>query len=349
MILRTSELKLRIPGIEKLFLASDSSEWHSILVGYGKIDHELTNTPSFCTLFGWFLNNNITEERRHYLNLTTLRLLLHPLHAMVQNTREILSCLGLQSSQRTFLPVSRKSTEVRMEEVQSLLQRWLELFNLCFPEPSDERDGNNVNPRVVTVLLTYHVIYLNTVADFAEIEEIARQRLSHAKIRQNFPCSAYVQDCEQALFHAGRIIYLLRCLEQKTCPPWTPAALYRATMILWATSVLYGQSWDQNSSLYVTIDAQGYGDTEYDRVQMFHGNRINASISAWDNNSSKPVPILSGRERNNGPVFINNPTSTVESCLLVFDDGVSTRFSEGIRRKLKQFLDSRYMLENDDI
>ncbi|CAM1501266.1 Fc.00g104280.m01.CDS01 [Cosmosporella sp. VM-42] len=336
-LLPIAEFDLPLPEHEELFLASDTSFWQNALKTTNKDYPKMSRQPSLCTLFQQFLDDNLVGQRRRALNLTTLHLLLYPLHSLVHTFRQLRNCFAPGPTPRSFSPVTKKSTDLRMEELHALLQRWLSLYksySSVSSEPPD--DCETINPSMIATLITYHLIALNTMVDFKEMESLARGRLSDTQLYQYGPriLEKCIQDQEKATLHAGQILYLLRNFEKKARPPWWPAALYRVTIILWAISVFYGPLWRLSSAPYVFIDVEQQGDSIDDDVKMAQLTTISYT------------PALTNMADISKPVLLHDPINTVETCLLAFEDGATTRFSEGIQRKLRLFLDSRNSLRD---
>ncbi|KAI1452307.1 hypothetical protein F4805DRAFT_39661 [Annulohypoxylon moriforme] len=349
-------LNSSLPSSEELWLAPDVTMWQQLLSrdddsGVGSYSTQPLPQPSLRTLFQWFLNDDLTPQKQQYLNPLTLRLLLHPLHGLVYSCRQLLDCLGEVSCSRSFSPITKASTHVRMHEIRSLLSRWLDLYKLSLSGSwgSTTADSNETNNALVTAtLITYHAINLNTVASIPDIEELARRELSDRELRKfSQESGCFVHSPKDALFHAGRILYLLRALDRKTRPPWWPAALYRSVLCLWVCSVFYGPLWTSTSSSYLLIDGQ-----EGDNLDPYSWNLIRGTSkddivgSPWDSRSTSLVPALKNPSGIRGPITLEHPNLVLETCLLVFDTGVATRICEGIRGKLNQLLRRRNALNS---
>lgn len=349
-------LNSSLPSGEEFWLAPDVTSWQQLLTrdndsGVGSYSTQPLPRPSLRTLFQWFLNDDLTPAKQQYLSPLTLRLLLHPLHALVYNCRQLLDCLGGASCPRSFSPITKASTHVRMHEIRSLLQRWLDLYKSSLLAPWGSPTGSSSDPNDVlntATLITFHVINLNTVASIPDIEDLARGELSDREVRHFSQEAAYfVHSPKEAVFHAGRILGLLRGLDRKTRPPWWPAALYRATLTLWACSVFYGPMWTSQSTSYLLIDEQ-----EGDSLDPYSWNLVRGTGkddmvgSHWDSRSPALVPALKNPSGTSAPVTLEHPTQVLETCLLVFDTGVATRMSEGIRGKLSQLLSRRNALSD---
>lgn len=243
-----------------------------------------------------------------------------------------------------------------MEEMQVLLHRWFSLYcsRLREIEQSDVSFNQFRSPLMIATLITYRIIYLNTVTGFTDIESLARRRLSDSRLQQlsSTLVEQYIHCPDEALLHIGQILYLLRSLDKKARPPWWPAALYRVTLTLWAISVFCGARWKLLSSTLVLIDVESRGDN--DAVYRHFHSSVGASIAvsnAATTSDSSPnhqvcIPAVTDQRGGAEPVALDDPIRTLETCLLAFGDGIATRFSEGVHTKLKQFLVSRYSLRN---
>ncbi|KAI1137551.1 hypothetical protein F5Y05DRAFT_73365 [Hypoxylon sp. FL0543] len=349
-------LNSSLPSNEQFWLARDATTWQQLLTrdddsGVGSYSTQPLPQPSLRTLFQWFLNDDLTPAKRQYLSPLALRLLLHPLHALVYSCRQLLDCLGETSCSRSFSPITKASTHVRMHEIRSLLQRWLDLYKSSLLAPWSAPTASSSDPNDVLItatLITFHVINLNTVASIPDIEELARRDLSDREIRHFSQEAAYfVHSPKEAVFHAGRILQLLGVLDRKTRPPWWPAALYRATLALWACSVFYGALWTSPSTSYLLIDEQEGDSLDPYSWNLVRGtNKDDMVGSSWDSRSPALIPALKNSTGAGGPVTLGHPTQVLETCLLVFDTGVATRVSEGIRGKLSQLLSRRNALSD---
>ncbi|OTA99251.1 hypothetical protein M426DRAFT_90238 [Hypoxylon sp. CI-4A] len=338
-----------LPSSEELWLAPDTSSWQQLFArdddsGVGPYSTQPMPQPSLRTLFQWFLNDDPTLNRQQHLSPFILRLLLHPLHALVYSCRQLLDSLGEVTCSRSFSPITKASTHVRMHEIRSLLHRWLNLYKASL-SVSDSQDS----VLVISTLIIYHAINLNTVVSISDIEELARRELSDREIRHySQDAASLVHSPKEAIFHSGRILNLLRALDKKTRPPWWPAALYRATLALWACSVFYGPLWaSSSSSSYLLIDDQDGDNIDYYSWNLVRGTSKDEMIaSPWDSRSPPFIPAFKHLTGTGSPVTLEHPGLVLETCLLVFDHGVSTRVSEGIRGKLQQLLRRRADLNN---
>ncbi|KAI0115272.1 hypothetical protein F4814DRAFT_440224 [Daldinia grandis] len=348
--IQIADLNLVLPSPAELYLACDTDTWKRGMNDTPRIQ------PSLRVLFEWFLTDQLTGDRRLCLTPSAFRLLLHPLYSLVNSFRQVLSCFSEGPNSRLFSPVTKRSTDVRMEEMQVLLHRWFSLYCSRLREigQTDVAFNQFRSPLMVATLITYHIIYLNTVTGFTDIESLARRGLSDSRLRllSSTLVEQYIHCPDEALLHIGQILYLLRSLDRKVRPPWWAAVLYRVTLTLWAVSVFCGARWKVPSSTLVLIDIESRGDD--DSVYRHFYSRVGASIAgsnAATTSDSSPnhqvcIPAITDQRGGAEPVALDDPIRTLETCLLAFGGGIATRFSEGVHTKLKQFLASRYGLRN---
>lgn len=237
-----TELQCPLPGPEALWLAPNAEQWlnatQSAYSYTANVNPQLLGgpsvTPSLYELFQDFLlDNRLLLQGR--VSPQQLRLLLHPLQAILCHLRQMLSCFSdIVGTRRTSAcTLSRASTQVRLEEVQALLAKWYELA-LAYSKAHPDCPVTRCN------LVLYHLISLNAVTSFPEIERLAR--------REGFEGSSYplvlsvrhkrcIFQREEAIFHCGQVFRLLRLMPSDRRPAWWSAAMYRATLILWTESL----------------------------------------------------------------------------------------------------------------
>ncbi|OTB20465.1 hypothetical protein K445DRAFT_86359 [Daldinia sp. EC12] len=348
--IQIADLNLVLPSPAELYLAGDTDSWKRGMSGAPLVQ------PSLRALFEWFLTDQLTGDRRLCLTPSAFRLLLHPIYSLVNSFRQVLSCFSEGPNSRLFSPVTKRSTDVRMEEMQVLLHRWFSWYcsRLRETEQSEATYNPFRSPLITATLITYHIIYLNTVTGFSDIESLARRRLSDSRLQalSSSHVEQYIHCPDEALLHVGQILYLLRTLDKKVRPPWWPAALYRVTLTLWAISVFCGARWKLSSAGLVLIDVESRGDDDavyrhfYSSVGASVAGSNSAATSDPSTNNQVCIPAITDQRGGAEPVALDDPIRTLETCLFAFGGGIATRFSEGIHTKLKQFLASRYSLRN---
>jgi hypothetical protein len=319
-ILSITELGTPIPGSDYLWFAKDPIEWLAAIQTSETCTNWMSPSsitsppvqPSLCDLFQDLLN----ESRRFgQLSQLELRLLLHPIQSLLFHLRQVSSCFSdLFSSRRGSRTLTKTSTLLRLEEIQSLLQKWYELSTL------------NAKPNCLITqsnLVLYHLISLNAITSFPEIERLARRegfegasREVHARYKR---C---IHQPEEAVFHSGQIIRLLSSIPKESQPYWWSTALYRATMILWVESLF---RLDQDTQ--AGFEASSHGE-------IFPINMVmedDVLVSAWLGNG-EGIPVLRHGEKE----FKLLPEEVLGfSIRVIEEEGQSLRISEGIARKLQ--------------
>lgn len=242
-VLSISDLQCPLPSSEALWLAPTADRWATIAqstysattTGSSSNNNSASSassqTPSLCELFQDFLHDNLAR-RKTTLSPQQLRLLLHPLQGLLCHLRQMLSCLPEVPPVRrtTNRTVTKASTMQRLEEVQAQLQHWYELSMAYY----------KANPGCAVTrcnLVLYHLISLNAVTNFPEIERLARRDGFSGSIDPSTRHKRCIFLREEAVFHCGQVLRVLRQMPADRRPSWWSAALYRAVLILWADSV----------------------------------------------------------------------------------------------------------------
>ncbi|CAK7202991.1 hypothetical protein SEUCBS139899_005718 [Sporothrix eucalyptigena] len=240
-VLSISDLQCPLPSSETLWLAPTADRWASLAQStYGAAANNVNSStsssspaPSLCELFQDFLHDNLAR-RKTTLSPQQLRLLLHPLQGLLCHLRQMLSCLPEVPPVRrtTNRTVTKASTMQRLEEVQAQLQHWYEL-SMAFYKANPGCAVTRCN------LVLYHLISLNAVTNFPEIERLARRE----GVSGTMDPAARHKRCiflrEEAVFHCGQVLRVLCQMPANRRPSWWSAGLYRAVLILWADSVCH--------------------------------------------------------------------------------------------------------------
>ncbi|KAF3760535.1 hypothetical protein M406DRAFT_48150 [Cryphonectria parasitica EP155] len=365
-LLSTSELRCPLPGPEILWLAPNAEQWLAGIQSlYGCTTnvspHLLTTTPSslltpsLCDLFQAFLHDNIVA--RHHTNLShqQMRLLLHPLQSLLCHLRQLLACFSdITSPHRAAAAGPRvptkASTHQRLEEVQALLQRWYDLAaSLQQAEPHCTASKCN--------LVLYHLLSLNAVTSFPEIEALARRDGVEAGGPTYWELGLRHKRCiyrrEEAIYHCGQVLRWLRGLRPgEEQPSWWSAALYRVTLVLWAdgmgrldpsfrTTVSHRQvsarTSDCGSPGVLSLSA---GKVAVDRLSPEDPALVGY---LWRGEGVAVVTGLDG-----SLVGLDEPLDVLHLGMKIIEGGVSTRIGDGIRRKLAT-LASNWSLDSINI
>ncbi|CAI4215233.1 unnamed protein product [Parascedosporium putredinis] len=296
--LAISDLQCPLPGAEVLWMSTSAEEWMShvqkLFGGELSVNPQALSstamTPSLCDLFHDFLHNNLARQQGSITPMH-LRLLLHP-------------------------PVAALP-----QEVQGLLQKWYEVSISV----SKQTPGCHVTQ---CNLVLYHLISLNAVTNFPEIERLAR--------REGFDGSSWdlsqrhkrcISNREEAIFHSGQVLRLVRSMPVNRRPNW---CFTHVDSPIFADREKQG---DRSETPTPTIKRSSTP------VHIKGGDMV-----AVDQVTPEDAAIISYLWSRDGiPVLTRHDGSTIgldKTCnvlaygLSTLSEGISTRIGDGIKRKL---------------
>jgi len=325
-----TEFGAPMPDADQLWHARTASEWsetfnqvHEFSNGYSSVGSG-ARPLSLRDLFRHFLDDEIVVQDAQEIHLTPmhLRLLLHPLQTLVCQYCQLLNCFSdsVVASRSRNRALTAASTRVRLEEVQALLGRWFDLAQRYVK-------SNPVCPMMQANLVMFHLISMNAVTNFPEIERLARREGVDGTYQQlHWMHKKCLSDVQEAITHAGQILRLIRDMPRAIRPPWWAGAVYRATLVVWMDSLVHHDA-------SIAPNQQGaYQPTKatfsVDRLPADH-QTILRYMTRRDG-----VPTLT--KRDGSPVPLDNGFAVLSHCIDVIDEGVATRFSDGIRSKLEK-------------
>lgn len=315
----TTEFTVPMPDTDRLWQAKNAVEWSSIFEqvhqlsgGYSSLGTG-ARPVSLKELFKHFLDDDIRME----LTALQLRLLLHPLQSLVCNFTQLLSCFSeaLGPRQRSKA-VSAASTRCRLEEVQNLLRKWFDLADRYLK-------SNPMCPMVQSALAMFHLISLNAVTNFPEIERLARKEgFDNSYSQLMWFHKRCIYDVEEAIFHAGQVLRLIRGMAPSVRPPWWAGAIYRVALVLWTDSLTHTESISPATGLFPVPGPSFACDAllpDHTLVTRYLQKR-------------EGVPMLT--KRDGSQISLDHSYNVLHYCVEVIDEGISNRFSDGIRNKL---------------
>jgi len=319
-----TEFGAPMPDVDRLWQAKTAGEWaslfeqvHPMAGGYGSGGPN-SRPLSLRDLFSLFLDDDILAQNVQLTPLH-LRLLLHPLQCLVYQFCQLLSCFSeTGNARRPARAVSAQSTRARMEEVQTLLQRWYDLADRHLK-------SNPMCPMMQAALVNFHLISLNAVTNFPEIERLARRENFDGTYQQLvWVHKRCIRDVEEAIFHCGQVLRLVRSMPRAVRPPWWAAAIYRVSLILWTDSLTHKDSVSPSSGLFPVPGPSFAVDSlppDHPLVVRYLTKR-------------EGLPTLTKRDGSQIPM--DNAFTILSHCVNVIDEGIATRFSDGIRGKLER-------------
>lgn len=321
-----TEFKVPMPDADRLWHARNAAEWsanfeqvHEFGGGFSSLGSD-ARPMSLLGLYGHFLDNELISLGIEMTPLQ-LRLLLHPLQSLIWQSGQLLRCFSdTVSLQHAGDPhtVSASSTRGRLEEGQHLLQRWYDLAERYLKV-------NAMCPMMQTNLVIFHLISLNAVTSFQDIERVARREIIGTTYQKvSWLRKRCIADVEEAVYHCGQVFRLVRSMPRGVRPPWWAGSIYRVAMVLWANCLLTGESHNSSSD-----------------TPMFAMSGSAFAIDALDAEHPLIVRYLTKREgvpcvtkRDGSTIPIDRSLVVLHHCIEVIDEGIATRFSEGIRSKL---------------
>jgi len=319
-----TEFGAPMPDADRLWHAKTAADWsgvfnqvHEFSSGFSSVGSG-ARPLSLRDLFRHFLDDEIVAQS---IELTPLhlRLLLHPLQSLVCQFCQLLSCFSdnLASRQRARA-VTAASTRVRLEEVQTLLQRWYDLADRYLK-------ANPMCALMQANMIVFHLISLNAVTNFPEIERLARRENFDGTYQQLiWTHKRCISDVEEAIFHCGQVLRLVRSMPRGIRPPWWPGAVYRAALILWTDSLTHNETVSPSSGLFPVSGPSFAVDAlpaEHPLIVRYLTKREGA-------------PTLTKRDGSQIP--LDHAFTVLSHCIDVIDEGIATRFSDGIRGKLER-------------
>jgi hypothetical protein len=362
-----SEFAAPMPDADRLWQAKTAVEWSSVFEqvhefsgGYSSIGSG-ARPLSLRDLFRHFLDDEMVSLGIETTPLQ-LRLLLHPLQSLVCQYSQLLSCFADSRSTRNPTPsraVSASSTRHRLEEVQSLLGRWFDLAERYLR-------ANPMCPMLQTTLVIFHLISLNAVTSFSDIEQLARRENFDGTYQQLvWTHKRCIHDVEEAIYHCGQIFRIVRGMSRGTRPPWWAGAIYRAGLVLWTDSLTHK---DQTASPL---------NTNMSTTTTNDNNSTNTSTNTTNNPNPNPNPINTNTSSNiSFPSVVPGPSFAIDAltadhplivryltkregvpcvtkrdgsqmgldrafpvlrhCVELIDEGAATRFSDGVRAKIER-------------
>ncbi|KAK4104201.1 hypothetical protein N658DRAFT_545682 [Parathielavia hyrcaniae] len=311
-----TELQCPLPAPEVLWMSANSDQWFSAMQSLhnctANVNPQLlsapSTNPSLHELFQDFLQDKLAQ-RQPTLSPQQLRLILHPLQALICHLRQMLSCFSDMFStppRASGCSVTRASILHRLEEVQALLQKW---YDVTMAQSKANNNSNNHHhhhsadsdcPVTLCNLVLYHLVSLNAVADVPEIERFARRE---GGWEQSLPLPLRHAKCifqrQKAVFHCGQVCRLLRLMPPNRRPAWWCAAMYRAAMVLWMDSV---------ATAAMDMDPAG------SRV-----DKLDSSSSSSSINSINSTSTSSGGEGSSGSTMGGTPPQSVTVPVVMVD------------------------------
>ncbi|KAG9246024.1 hypothetical protein BJ878DRAFT_317681 [Calycina marina] len=304
-LLSVPELDTPLPSVDRLWRSQTADDWAQTVqqISSSPGHHPPLYQVSLQQLFRTFLGGGLELETMYHASLE-LRLLLHPLQNMVYHMNQLRQheYRGEKDAREKYAQILTPDS-TQNGEVQRLLQRWFRLAKIY--------QGRNPDcPFIKASLILYHLIYLKTTTSIPAIERFAQKEgVDTGSDWLWLDAMRLISQHRSARAHSTAVISLVRDIPMLNRPAWWPAALYRATMVLWAACMARGSSRDAVGE----NDCDAAIDTEED--ELLHDAGESSSVSKDDR--------------------LGSPYDVVLRCIALLDAGGSSPFSDGIKRKLQ--------------
>ncbi|KAK7711435.1 hypothetical protein SLS64_005459 [Diaporthe eres] len=177
-----TELRAALPEVDALWNARNAAEWRGLYDG----DKSSRTQYSLCRLFQLCLANDV-DPAAYPLTPLRLRLLLYPIQSLVFHHSQLLDAIPDRQipALSSFKTLTRTSSILRLEELQSLLQTWWALAQheyqneasdaACDPtQPAAPPKSESDQALSRANLLLFHLISLQLYTDLKAIESFAR-------------------------------------------------------------------------------------------------------------------------------------------------------------------------------
>lgn len=273
--------------------------------------------PTLFRLFSDFLQHTIPET--HMPCMMRLRLLLHPLQSMTYQICQTLSCFSKPqiSYGKDMKAITQESAQLRLGEIQGLLGRWYDMFTWNV-------QSCGYSSFAQSSLVLYHLLSLSTFTSFPEIERLARkENCDSSRWETSLRYKRCIQHSTEAVYHAGRVIKILKSIPTHDRCPWWPVAIYRAALVLWVDCLSKIDSSLPHQSFPVSIVAIDDAEAE------------DQNLCAW-RCKGIGVPVLLAS--NGRMTKLEKPADVLSHCISFVEIPSTARTAGGIRRKLERLL-----------
>jgi hypothetical protein len=325
-LLNAVDLQVPTPSSNELLEARSAREWNSRMSA--SPDARSGQRPfdglSLRDLFSKFIGGELSNTDATFSPLQ-LRVLLHPLQTLVCQLRQFLSYLPDSGRKSTGSSITRAAIKARLEEISALLRQWYS---------HTERSIDNSVELCWTTranLIMYHLIFLNTRTSLGFIEKFARGEVSCSGPRHasQWLYTHCLEDPEQVYFHSGQVLRHIKAIPLNLRPPWWSGALYRAGLIIWATTMA-----GRGGRRSIVID-----DSANSMDEPFAIDDLGPGHPAIEQylQIKEGIPALSRRD--GSLERIDDPNMVLRNCISFLQDDLSTRSTEGIMGKLQCLLD----------
>ncbi|KAF2871555.1 hypothetical protein BDV95DRAFT_43193 [Massariosphaeria phaeospora] len=307
-----NECNAPIPSGDDLWNARSAEAWHTLLGEKGQDGQQTPSTPhSLSKLFSLFMSNELSYNVSA-LSLTELRLLLQPIQALIYHLNKSLVYFFNSGSQRLL---QRLLTQ--LEEVQYLLKQW---YSICCRSLESSE-----TPTGCSNMVMFHLISLNAITYFPDIERLARGEVSPPTFRESlWAGKRCAEEAPQIWCHCGQVIRYFRQMPASARPYWWSAAIYRIALCMWATSL------SRNAETSNTVFSSANEKIVIDTLPFDH-----PSITRYLRHQDG-TPVLS---QSNGSLVSLRSINIIQHCVEVLEEKIPlSQLDEGISARLSAFM-----------
>ena len=231
-VLSINDLNVPLPQHNYLWHAQSYSEW---LERYDtSVSQPGDRTQSLNSLFRGFLQGRLMSSDD--LSFDHLRLLLHPLQAMVLEQQQLLRIFDTDEPSSRHRVLSKIKVLGRLQETQDLLQHLTALLSRCLEPAAKQDDETRANSADSVSMIMLHLVCLNVFTNIPEIERLAKEQppASSTARAEMWRRMRYPEGENYVLFHVGQVFRLVDSLPLDARPTWWPIAIYRAALACWS-------------------------------------------------------------------------------------------------------------------
>ncbi|KAF2795031.1 hypothetical protein K505DRAFT_348910 [Melanomma pulvis-pyrius CBS 109.77] len=307
--------------------------WESNTTPPSTVEHIYT---SLTRLFDAFMSGQLSLLQD--IPATHLRLLLHPLQSLSMRLHQ---CLDTFSNLQT--PGARPSTTISLaskafiDEHRILLARWRHLATIVAA-----RSENNPTT-LASSLALHHIMVLNSLASFPEVERLTRLWTGSGTITpthsyQSWMRTASPEGLALLMFNCGQYLNVICMMPPMKRPTWWPAALYRVALVLCQAVISINSMravvmFGFNTSADITPpDSSNF---------VFLDQNISPNPEDYDPNLRKFLGTLHGRpvltSADGNAVMLLNEISVLDHCVAILEQYLyfdESEFARGVCEKL---------------
>lgn len=298
--LSLTDIHVEIPEDDILWKCKTAEEWIHLVMNKYKNAQSSEGASSLPVLFRRFMSEGASMNvPKRGLSPLELRLLLQPLQRLMCNLHECFTCFSDAGNNRQAQRLVNQ-----LEDSQALLQQWYTLASRAPQRPS------HFCVATISNLITYHLISLNAMTCFQEVEALARAEIKHDAFCASFWARRFVDDKAQILVHCGQVEYLARMIPRQCRPPWWPAAIYRVALTMWATCIANASTSTSSSISPEETSLQQH--FLIDQLMLEHSSIVRYV------RFGEGVPMLS---RTTGGMVSLTPDNVLQQCMEVLEEG----------------------------